>query len=61
MSVMSVLRLVLDVGGVDGNTTGLFLGCLVNLGVVSELGTSSLCQHFGNGGRKSGLPVIDMS
>jgi len=35
---MTVCGLVLDVGRVNGDTTGLFLGCLVDLGVVCELG-----------------------
>ena len=36
MAVVPVVRLVLDVRGVDGDTTGLLLGRLVDAGIVGE-------------------------
>lgn len=61
VAVMPVGSLVLDVSGVDGDTTGLLLGCLVNLSVVDERCTSRLGQDFCDSRGKSGLAVIDVT
>lgn len=61
VSVMSLLGLVLDVGGRDGDTSGLLLGGLVDLVVVLELGTSTASQGLGDGSGQGGLSVIDVT
>lgn len=58
---MTIGRLVLNVGSVDGNFTSLFFGCLVDLFVSHGLTPSLLGQDFGNGLRQGGFPVIDVS
>lgn len=49
VSIVSIARLVFDVGCRDGDTSSLFLGCLVNLRVVDKLSTTTLGQDFCNG------------
>ena len=61
MTVMPIICLVLYVCRVDSDTTGLLLGSLVNFRVVCELGTSALCENFGDGGGKGGLAMIDVT
>lgn len=61
VSVMSVLGLVLNVSGRDGDTSGLLLGGLVDLVVVLELGTSAAGQGLGDGSSQGGLSVIDVT
>ena len=61
MSVMSLLGLVLDVSGRDGDTSGLLFGGLVDLVVVLELGTSAAGQGLGDGSGQGGLSVIDVT
>jgi len=58
---MSCLGLVFDVTGVDGDTSCLFFGSLVDLGVVGEFGTTTFSHSLGDGSCESGLSVIDMT
>lgn len=61
VAVMAVGGLILDVGSVDSNTTGLLLGCLVNLSVVDKRCASGFGQDFCDSSGKSGLAVIDVT
>lgn len=58
---MTIGRLVLDVGGVDGNTTGLLFRGLVDLRVVGELGGTILGEHTGDGSGQRCLSVVDVT
>ena len=49
MTVMTGVGFIFDVGGVDRDTASLFFRCLVNFGVICELGTSSVGKDLGNG------------
>ena len=48
-------------GRVDGDTTRLFLGSLVDLSVVGELCRALVRKHFGDGGSKGCFSVVDMT
>ena len=61
VAVVSVLSLVLNVTGVDGNLTGLLLGGLVNVLVAHGLGPALLRKDLRDGLGKSGLAVIDVA
>lgn len=61
MTVVPSRRLVLNVGRIDGNTTSLFLGSTINLGVVRECRAALGGQDFRNGRSESGLAVIDVA
>lgn len=61
VTVMPVVGLVLDVGRVDGDTTGTLFGSLVDVAVVGELSASSLCENLCNGGSQCGLAMINMT
>jgi hypothetical protein len=61
VAIMSRVRLVLHMRGVDGDTTSLFFRGLVNLGVVRELSGALVGQNFGNGGGQSRLAMIDVT
>jgi len=49
VGVVAVVGLVLDVRGVDGDTTGLLLGGIVNLVISLELGLAFLSQNYQSG------------
>ena len=59
--VVALLALVLDVGGGNGDTAGLFLGSRVDLVVGAGLGLAGLGQHGGDGGGEGGLAVINVA
>lgn len=61
VAVVTRVRLVLDVCGVDGDTTSLLLGCTVNLRVVREGGTTLAGQNLGNSRSERGLSVVDVT
>lgn len=49
MTIVPVVRLILDVGSVNGDATSSLLGRLVNLVVRHELGAATLSKHSGDG------------
>ena len=59
--VMARLRLVLDVRGVDGDSTSTLFGSLIDLVVRGELGEVLLGQNLGDGGSQRGFAVIDVT
>jgi len=61
VGVVSFLSLVLKSGGVDGDTSGFFLGCLVDFSVLNVLGFLLVGQIFGDGGGEGGFSVIDVA
>ena len=60
VSVVTILRLVFNVGRVDGNLTGLFFGSTINVFVGHGIGPSLFTQDFGDGLCQCGLTVIDL-
>jgi len=61
MPVMASGCFVFDVRRVDGNSTGLFFGGLVNLVVVGKFGTAKARENFGNGSSQCSLSVVNMA
>ena len=61
MAIMTVCSLVFNMGGVDGNTTGLLFWSFVDLVVVREPGTSLFCKYFGDSGSQRSLSVINVA
>lgn len=55
MSIVSLVGLVFDVSGGDGDTTLSLLGGLVNGSVVKEVGEPLFGLALGNSGGQSGL------
>jgi hypothetical protein len=49
MTVVTSFGFILDVGGVDRDTAGLFFRCLVDFGVIRELGSSLVGKNFSDG------------
>ncbi len=58
---MTLRGLVFNMGGVDGNTTGLLFWSFVDLVVVCELGTSLFCEYLGDSGSQSSFSVINVA
>lgn len=61
VGIVSEVRLVLDVGGVDGDAPRALLRRLVNVLVGHAPGLSSLGEDLGDRGGKGGLAVIDVA
>ena len=61
VGIMTLFRLIFHVGGVDRDTTGLFLGSLVNAVISLELSLALEGQPLGDGGGQSGLAVVNMA
>ena len=61
MAVVPVVGLVLDVCRVDGDTTGLLLGRLVDAGIVGEGCTTLGREDLSDSSRQRRLAVIDMA
>ena len=64
VSVVTLFGLVLDVGGVDGDTALLLFRSVVDLveglhlvGITGD----ALCEHLGNGGGEGGLTVVNVA
>jgi hypothetical protein len=49
MTIVTRVGFILDVGGVDRDTASLFFRCLVNFGVIRELGASLVGKNLGDG------------
>ena len=61
VGVVALLGLVLDVGGVDGDATSLFLGGVVDLGVVADVAAEDRGLDHGDGSSQGGLAVVDVA
>jgi len=61
MAVVSVFSLIFNGCCVDGDTSSLLLGRLVNIGVVLELGTAFIGEMLGDSCSERSLSMIDMS
>ena len=61
VSVVTLCGLVLNVSGVDGDTTLLLFGSIVNLVEALNLRKTLLCQHGGDGSGQSSLTVVNMT
>jgi len=59
VAIVPVLGLVLDVSGVDSDTTSLFFRNLVDFGAAGELGTTIAGKDLGDCGGQSGFTLID--
>jgi hypothetical protein len=58
---MAILRLVLDVSGVDCDTTSFLFGRLVNLRVVGESRAACLRKNLGDGGSQGCLSMVNVA
>ena len=61
MGVVTLLGVVLNVSGVDRDTTSLLLGSLIDGSVVLELGLSLQSQVLGDRSGQSGLAVVNVA
>ena len=61
MSIVTSVSLILNVSGVDGDTTLALLGSLVDAGVVLILGLALHSQILGDGGGQGGLTVVNVT
>ena len=61
VGIVTVLRLVFHVRGVDCDTTGALLGSLVDVGVVDELSVALHREHLGDSGGQGGLAMVDVA
>ena len=61
VSIVTVGRLILDVGSVDGDTTLTLLGSLIDGRVVGVLSTALQRQVLGDGSGQSGLTMVDVT
>ncbi len=61
VGVMAGVGLILNSSSVDGDTSGLLFGGLVDLSVLYVLGFCLVGQVLGDGGCEGGLSVIDVA
>lgn len=61
MNIVPDRCFVFDMRRVDCNTTSLFLWGVVDLIERACKSSIGLREHRGNGGRQSGLPVVEMA
>ena len=61
MSIVTVSSLILDVSGVDCDTTSLLFGGLIDVSVVGELCIAEEGQILGDGCGQSGLAMVDVT
>jgi hypothetical protein len=59
--IVALIGLVLEVPGVDGDTTGLFLGCVVDLVVIQSLRTVLVCTVHCDGSTQRRLTMVDVT
>ena len=61
VSVVTLLGLILHVGGVDGDAALALLGGLINAGVIGVLSLALHSQELGDGSGQSGLAVVNVA
>ena len=61
VGVVTLLGVVLNVSGVDRDTTSLLLGSLVDAGVIHKVGVALQSQSLGDGSGQSGLAVVNVT
>src|SRR5699024_9624676 len=61
VSVVTLVGLILNVSGVDRDTTSALLGSLIDVGGVHEVCVTLQGQNLGDGGRQSGLAVVNVA
>jgi hypothetical protein len=61
MTVVTRIGFILDVGGIDRDTAGLFFRRLVNFGVIRELGASLVGKNLSDSSGEGGLPMINVT
>ena len=59
--VVTLLGLVLDVGGVDGDTTLALFGSLIDGGVIGVLRLALQSQELGDGRGQGSLTMVDVT
>ena len=59
--VVTLLGLVLDVGGVDGDTTLALFGSLIDGGVIGVLRLALQSQILGDSGGQGSLTMVDVT
>lgn len=58
---MPSLGFVLKSGGVNGDTSGFFLGSLIDFRILDVFGMLFGCQVLGDGRSQGGFTMIDVS
>ncbi len=61
VSIMTISGLILNVSGIDSNTTFLFLGSVVDLVERLNLRKTFLSKHSGDCGSQSGLTMVNVA
>ena len=61
VSIVTLVGLILHVGGVDGDAALALLGSLVDAGVVLVLSLALQSQILGDGGGQGGLAVVNVA
>ena len=61
MSIVTMVGLILNVCGVDGYTTSLLFGCLVDFIITHCSGLTLLGESHGDSCGKGGLAVVNMA
>ena len=61
VSIVTLLGLILNVSGVDGDAALLLLGSLIDAVISLELGLALIGQPLGDSGGQSGLAMVDVT
>ena len=61
VSIVTLVSLILNVSGVDGDTTLSLLGGLVDAGIILELGLALESQVLGDGSGQGGLTMVNVT
>jgi hypothetical protein len=61
VSIVTMIGLILNVSGVDGDTTLLLLGSLIDAGVIGVISITEQRQVLGDSGGQGGLAVVNVT
>ena len=61
VSIVTSVGLILNVSGVDRDTTSALLGSLIDVGIIHEVCVALQCQILGDSGGQSGLAVVNVT
>ena len=61
VSIVTLVGLILNVSGVDGDTTLSLFGSLVDAGIILELGLALQSQVLGDGSGQGGLAMVNVT
>src|SRR5699024_4321898 len=61
VSIVTALGLILNVSGVDGNTTLSLFGSLIDISIINEISAAAQVQNLGDSSSQGGFTMVNVT